>query len=114
MVSFLTNVNVAALLASRGLDVSVVVCERTHPPLAPVGAVLRSLRARTYPSATRVVVQTQRSAEWLHRHVPGCRTRVIANPLVLPLTCRPPTVPPSDYLPAGTHFASHSHISLRV
>ena len=101
IVSFLTNVNVAALLAARGLGVAVVVSERTHPPLVPLGTWLQRLRAFTYPGAAAVVVQTQRTADWMGRALPRCRTHVIPNPLVLPLPSQPPELRPEDHVHAG-------------
>ncbi|WP_269496976.1 glycosyltransferase family 4 protein [Castellaniella sp. S9] len=83
VLSFLTNVNVTALLATRGLGLPVVVSERTDPGhsvnLEPV---LRWLRRWTYPWAHRVVVQTRRSMPPLMRAAPGTRRlSAIPNPL---------------------------------
>ncbi|UHL64135.1 glycosyltransferase family 4 protein [Paralcaligenes sp. KSB-10] len=83
IVSFLTNVNVMALLATRGLGVPVIVCERTNPAFSSnVGAVLRLLRKWTYPWASLVTVQAEASAEPFKHMVPGIRRlAVIPNPL---------------------------------
>ncbi len=83
VLSFLTNVNVTALLALRGLGLPIVVGERTDPAhsvnLEPV---LRRLRRWTYPWARRVAVQTRRGAVHLLRVAPGVRRlAVIPNPL---------------------------------
>jgi len=83
VLSFLTNVNVTALLALRGLDLPIVVGERTDPAhsvnLEPS---LRWLRRWTYPWARRVAVQTWRAARHLRAVVPGARRiAVIPNPL---------------------------------
>src|SRR5690606_16958158 len=61
VLSFLTNVNVTALLATRGLRVPLVVSERTDPlhGARDLEWSLRLLRRLTYPWARRVVVQTQ-------------------------------------------------------
>ena len=83
VISFLTNVNVMALLATRGLGVPVIVCERTNPAFSSnVGIVLRLLRKWTYPWASLVTVQAEASAEPFKRMVPGIRRlAVIPNPL---------------------------------
>ena len=45
VVSFLTNVNVAAILATRGLRAPLIVCERTNPTVdTTTGQVWRRLR----------------------------------------------------------------------
>ncbi|MER1968810.1 glycosyltransferase family 4 protein [Castellaniella sp. GW247-6E4] len=83
VLSFLTNVNVTVLLATRGLGLPVVVSERTDPAhsvnLEPA---LRMLRRWTYPWARRVVVQTRQSLPRLMAVAPGTRRlSVIPNPL---------------------------------
>lgn len=84
VLSFLTNVNVTALLATRGLGLPVVVSERTDPAhsvnLEPA---LRWLRRLTYPWARRVVVQTRQSIPHLRQVAPGV-TRITAIPNPLP------------------------------
>lgn len=84
VLSFLTNVNVTALLALRGLGLQVVVSERTDPAqgAALLEPALRGLRRLTYRWAHCVVVQTQQSVPHLHQVAPGVRrVAVIANPL---------------------------------
>lgn len=83
VVSFLTNVNVTALLATRGLDIPVIVCERTNPlseshlPLA-----LRKLRKALYPKAAAVMMQTEAAARDYAAHAPSVKNvPTIANPI---------------------------------
>ncbi len=85
IVSFLPHVNVAAVLSVWELRIPVVVSERTYPPAVPLGRVLEALRWFAYPRATGVVVQTQRSLDWLRGCCPKARGRVISNPVVYPL-----------------------------
>lgn len=59
IVSFLTNVNIAAIVASAGLKIPVVVSERTDPFIHPVSLFYRVARFLTYPFADAMVVQTQ-------------------------------------------------------
>src|SRR5690606_24992785 len=56
VVSFLPYVNVAALLATRGLKIPVVVSERTYPPASSMSTVWSRLRRWTYPWAATVVM----------------------------------------------------------
>lgn len=84
VLSFLTNVNVMVLLATRGLRVPVVVSERTDPlyGAGDLEGSLRLLRRLTYRWAHRVVVQTQQSVAHLHAVASGvARVAVIPNPL---------------------------------
>lgn len=90
ILSFLPHVNIAAIIAALGLEVPVVVSERTYPPAMPLGAALERLRQWTYPWASAVVVQTGQAKGWLARCCPNARGYVIPNPVVYPL---PPTEP---------------------
>src|SRR5690625_162858 len=83
IVSFLTNVNVVALVANWGLKRPIIVCERTHPTLnESSGKFLRVLRRLLYPRATAVVAQTEQSADVLRRLLPSQpRVHSIPNPL---------------------------------
>jgi GalNAc-alpha-(1->4)-GalNAc-alpha-(1->3)-diNAcBac-PP-undecaprenol alpha-1,4-N-acetyl-D-galactosaminyltransferase len=58
VVSFLSNVNVAAILAAAGLRVPVVVCERCDPFVTPMPGSLRLAARLLYPFARTLVVQT--------------------------------------------------------
>lgn len=83
IISFLTNVNVVVLFSTRGLNVPVIVCERTHPAYsASAGKWLKRLRRFCYPWASTVVLQSQDSVEAFSRMVPGMRQlAVVPNPL---------------------------------
>ncbi len=83
IVSFLTNVNVTVLAATRGMGVPVIVCERTNPAFSfSSGDVLKKLRRWFYPRATAVVLQSQDSVEAFQAMVPGlARVAVVPNPL---------------------------------
>lgn len=98
--SFLPHVNVAVLMAARGLGVPVVVGERTYPPARAIGRVWSALRRITYPWAERVVMQTQGGLDWLARDVPRSRGVAIPNPCAFPLPQSKPRVAPDTVLPA--------------
>lgn len=91
VVSFLTNVNIAAILATRGLRIPLIVCERTHPAAgAAAGRGWRVLRRLLYPCADMVTVQARATVAALERQVPGLkRLGVIPNPLPPELTDAP-------------------------
>ncbi|MGO3742382.1 glycosyltransferase family 4 protein [Kerstersia sp.] len=83
IVSFLTNVNVAAVLASLGSRIPVIVCERTHPAAGHnVSPTLARVRRWCYPRASAVTVQTEAAADWMRQNLPACRRlAVMPNPL---------------------------------
>ncbi len=83
IVSFLTNVNVMVLAATKGMAVPVIVCERTNPMASKnVSSVLAHARRVLYPQADAVMLQTQQAAEVFGRVVPDLKhVAVIPNPL---------------------------------
>jgi GalNAc-alpha-(1->4)-GalNAc-alpha-(1->3)-diNAcBac-PP-undecaprenol alpha-1,4-N-acetyl-D-galactosaminyltransferase len=97
----LTNVNVAAILATRGLRVPLIVCERTNPVAeTTTGTVWRRLRRLLYPRADMVTVQAADTAGPFSRQVPGIkRLAVIPNPLPAPLLDAPRVVQREDDAP---------------
>lgn len=83
IVSFLTNVNVMVLMATRGLDVPLIVCERTNPAVSTSATPsLQRLRRWLYPHADMVTVQAEASLAPMMKRVPGLRRlAVVPNPL---------------------------------
>lgn len=83
VVSFLTNVNVMTLLATWGLAVPVVVCERTNPAFSDSsGPLLSAMRRWLYRRATAVSVQTRATARSFEQMVPHMPTLdVLPNPM---------------------------------
>lgn len=59
IVSFLSNVNVAAVVASFGLGIPVIICERNDPVAASTSRWLQLACRCTYPFANILMVQTQ-------------------------------------------------------
>jgi len=82
IVSFLSNVNVATIIAAAGLKIPVVICERTDPFIMPVSPMLRFACRATYQFADALIVQTKavaekyRAAEYPIKHI-----QVIPNPV---------------------------------
>lgn len=86
VVSFLTNVNVAAILATKvlgRLNVPLIVCERTNPVAElSTGRIWRYARRWLYPRADMVTVQADDTVGPFARQVPGIKQlKVIPNPL---------------------------------
>ena len=82
IVSFLSNVSVATVIASLGLGIPVIVSERHDPFVIPTPLLWRMACRFTYPLADALMVQTQAvaakyaSVGWALR-----RIRVIHNPI---------------------------------
>jgi glycosyltransferase involved in cell wall biosynthesis len=82
VVSFLTNVNVAAVLSTRFLGVPCVISERIDPAMMPTSRMWRLACRMVYPFADTVVVQTPGIARSVAGLYPGLRqVCVIPNPL---------------------------------
>lgn len=82
IVSFLANVNVATIVASAGLGIPVVVCERIDPFALPTSNLLRFACRFTYPLADALMVQTPAVAtKYASSGWPLRRVRVIPNPV---------------------------------
>lgn len=91
IVSFLSNVNVAAVAASTGTSVPIIVSERNDPFAQPTPPLLKIGCRIAYPLADALVVQTEAVAEkYARSRWPWGRVRVIPNPV------SPATALPSD------------------
>ena len=83
VISFINTMNVLTLAATRGLNIPVVISERSDPLKHPMGAAWNGLRRWTYPLASRLVVLSQ-AAKVFFKALPGEKVCIIPNPL-LPL-----------------------------
>lgn len=101
VVSFLTHVNIATIISTFGLDVRVIVSERSFPPKCPVSPYLRWARKFIYPYADYVVMQTEDGLKWLCGESPASNGRVIPNPVTFPLPEGLPYVMVDDFVQSG-------------
>lgn len=88
VISFLPNVNIAALVATAFSGVPCIVCERSDPTMVPMGRFWREACRLFYRTADRVTVQTEVVAEKIKQIYGGLReVAVLPNPLpeMLPL-----------------------------
>jgi GalNAc-alpha-(1->4)-GalNAc-alpha-(1->3)-diNAcBac-PP-undecaprenol alpha-1,4-N-acetyl-D-galactosaminyltransferase len=82
VVSFLPNVNIAALAATAFSGVPCIVCERSDPSVQAIGAVWRIACKLFYRYADLVTVQTQTVAAGIQRVYGGLnKVSVVPNPL---------------------------------
>ncbi|HAA32548.1 MAG TPA: glycosyltransferase family 4 protein, partial [Cyanobacteria bacterium UBA8553] len=83
VISFIDQVNVLTLLATRSLNIPVVVSERVDPTLYSIGRIWEQLRRWTYPLCDRLVVQAQGALNYFSSELPN-RVCIIPNPVLLP------------------------------
>lgn len=67
ILSFVDVMNLTTLLASTGLNIPVVVSERTHPAYHKLPSFYQQARKFLYPRASRVVVQTDSAADYFKK-----------------------------------------------
>ena len=83
VVSFLDMVNVLTILATRGMDVPVIISERIDPSLYDIGRAWHLLRRLVYPFADALVCQTDRALKRF-RAMTRVRGFTIPNPVLPP------------------------------
>ena len=83
LISFMYEINVMVLLATRGLRVPVIVSERAPPAHHAIGWAWSVLRWWTYRWATRLVVQHPDVLEYFPAPV-RTKGRIIPNPVTAP------------------------------
>ncbi len=90
IISFLHRTNVITLLATRGLNVPVIVSERIDPTMNHMGRLWEQLRLKTYPFADLLVVQSRGAMNYFAPKF-WARTQIIPNPV--------PEPPPDQFTP---------------
>jgi glycosyltransferase involved in cell wall biosynthesis len=83
IISFMSQINVLVLLATRGLQVPILVSERIDPQMHSIGLFWTKLRQLTYPLADRVVVQTEKAQNYFPAKLQK-KIIIVPNPVVLP------------------------------
>ncbi len=101
LVSFLTIVNLAATVVSRGLNVPLFVSEHTFPPSQNERWTIEYLRKLLYPLASGVVMLTSEGRDWLRREVPRASAHVVPNPIEFPLSESAPMIPIDRLVPGS-------------
>ena len=83
LISFMDKVNILALWATIGMDIPVVISERTAPEHHRIGGIWDVLRNSTYPLATCLTVLTQDDLMYFSSTLQR-KGYIIPNPVVLP------------------------------
>lgn len=79
VLSFVDRCNVLTLMATKGLNLDVVVAERTNPVYYPIGKSWETLRRINYPFASKLVIQTDDIKAWATHYKPAQDIFVIPN-----------------------------------
>jgi glycosyltransferase involved in cell wall biosynthesis len=82
IVAFMTEANIIALCASRGLGIPTIVSERNQPERPGLGRLRRMVRNLCYRWCTALVVQTDEISAWAANQF-GIPVHVIRNPVLL-------------------------------
>ncbi|MBP4046233.1 glycosyltransferase family 4 protein [Chromobacterium violaceum] len=91
-IGMMTASAVTTLVATLGMKTKILVSERTHPPLSPVGRAWTILRKYLYARAHKVVVQSKETLAWLNKEIPAACGALIPNPVLIPLPQTTPIV----------------------
>lgn len=89
-VGMMSSASCTLFLASLGTTVPVVGCMRTYPPREPIGRAWQWARNTLFPRFDAIVVQTERSADWVQSACAPRKVAVIPNMVNFPLH---PTLP---------------------
>jgi len=82
VVAFMTEANIVALWAAKGLGLPVAISERNQPDRPGLGRLRKLARRLSYPLASAIVVQTEAIAAWMAARFRG-PVHVIPNPVAL-------------------------------
>ncbi|BAY74820.1 group 1 glycosyl transferase [Nostoc linckia NIES-25] len=83
VISFMSRINITTLLATRWLNIPVIVSERSNPEKSYLGWNWQHLRKWTYSFADKIVFQTQRARDYFPVKLQN-KSCIIPNMVVLP------------------------------
>ncbi|MBD2678366.1 MULTISPECIES: glycosyltransferase family 4 protein [Nostoc] len=83
VISFMSRINITTLLATRWLNIPVIVSERSNPEKSYLGWNWQKLRKWTYSFADKIVFQTQRARDYFPVKLQN-NSCIIPNMVVLP------------------------------
>lgn len=82
IISFLTHINIAVILASLFLGIPTIVSERNDPSKSATTTLRKVLRKITYPMAQGFVFQTEEARDYFN-HSLRRKSKIIPNPLFM-------------------------------
>lgn len=78
--SFIKESNILTILATRWLNLKVIISER-NSPLAPISKLYKTLRKNLYTQANGLIVQTQEYKDFVLREIGSINQEIIPNPV---------------------------------
>ncbi|MFT5111195.1 MAG: GalNAc-alpha-(1-_4)-GalNAc-alpha-(1-_3)-diNAcBac-PP-undecaprenol alpha-1,4-N-acetyl-D-galactosaminyltransferase [Parasphingorhabdus sp.] len=83
VLSYMLDTSVLTLLATRGLNIPVVISEHADPGTYPVSGIWSLMRKLSYPLANRVVVLNRTAKAWFGKNLTK-NLDLIPNPVIIP------------------------------
>jgi len=115
VVSFMTSMNVLAIMACMRLPMRVIVSERVDPAAHREARVWTALRSMLYQRADAVVVQTESIAEWFRKRLrKRARVVVIPNPVAPVSDFEPGVCESQPYILAAGRLAHQKGFDLLI
>ncbi|WP_055444749.1 glycosyltransferase family 4 protein [Lacinutrix himadriensis] len=81
IIGFMTTANVYSVIISKLTKASCIINERAHPKLDDVNTTWRKIRRKLYPSANKLVLQTDAVKKHYNDFIDASKMEVINNPL---------------------------------
>ena len=108
IISFITHINIASILASRGLRIPVIISERNDPKQSATSSFRKLLRKLTYPLASGIVFQTEDAKNYFSAYIRK-KSTIIPNPLFLHVEAMPVTERKHEIVVAARYVPQKRH-----
>ena len=92
IISFLTHVNIVSIISSLKLKIPVIISERNFPPMKKTSIFWRVFRKIFYRYASCLVVQTDKTKNWVENNIKVKNISIIPNPCLYPLPAINPII----------------------
>lgn len=101
VIAMMTACSVLGLVAARGLQTRIILCERNFPGIKRARLAWSLPRRLLYRHADAHIAQTQEGARWIMRYAAGQNVHVIPNSVTWPIPVAEPVLSPADWLGAN-------------
>lgn len=92
IISFLTHVNIVSIISSLKLKIPLIISERNFPPMKETSMFWRIFRKIFYRYASCIVVQTNKTKNWVEKNIKVKNISIIPNPCLYPLPEKTPII----------------------
>lgn len=83
IISFMESTNILSIISVIGLNIPLLISERSNPNKQKIGLIWNLLRKITYPLSTRMIVLNQNTKDFFPKKIQD-RIDIIPNPIVMP------------------------------